>query len=246
MFRCIVLVPSYNSGPLLRSTVSAVLAVWPDVVVVTDGSTDGSERTLDDLLPAHEGFKILHLTQNGGKGQAVLQGALWAMRAGYTHVLTMDADGQHPVQAVPDFISLSCSVPQALVLGVPVFGPEAPLLRIWGRKLSNILIGMETGGAVKDCLFGFRVYPLRLLVGVLQASRSMRGFDFDPEVVVRMVWQGAPVLNKPAMVQYFNAADGGISHFRYVRDNIRLVFMHLRLLFAWLRRACCGKPRLSS
>lgn len=149
MFRCIVLVPSYNSGLLLRSTVSAVLAVWPDVVVVTDGSTDGSDRTLDDMLPAHAGLKILHLAQNGGKGHAVLQGALWALQAGYTHALTMDADGQHPAQAVPDFIALSRSAPQALVLGVPVFGPEAPALRVWGRKLSNILIGMETGVLLK-------------------------------------------------------------------------------------------------
>lgn len=246
MFRCIVLVPSYNSGLLLRSTVSAVLAVWPDVVVVTDGSTDGSDRTLDDMLPAHAGLKILHLAQNGGKGHAVLQGALWALQAGYTHALTMDADGQHPAQAVPDFIALSRSAPQALVLGVPVFGPEAPALRVWGRKLSNILIGMETGGTVKDCLFGFRVYPLKPLVTVLQASRFMRGFDFDPEVAARMVWQGVPALNKPAAVQYFNAAEGGISHFHYVRDNTRLVFMHLRLLFAWARRVCCGKPLSSS
>lgn len=104
MFRCIVLVPSYNSGLLLRSTVSAVLAVWPDVVVVTDGSTDGSDRTLDDMLPAHAGLKILHLAQNGGKGHAVLQGVLWALQAGYTHALTMDADGQHPAQAVPDLL----------------------------------------------------------------------------------------------------------------------------------------------
>ena len=71
MFRCIVLVPSYNSGLLLRSTVSAVLAVWLDVVVVTDGSTDGSDRTLDDMLPEHAGLKILHLAQNGGKGHPV-------------------------------------------------------------------------------------------------------------------------------------------------------------------------------
>jgi glycosyltransferase involved in cell wall biosynthesis len=125
MFRCIVLVPSYNSGLLLRSTVSAVLAVWPDVVVVTDGSTDGSDRTLDDMLPAHAGLKILHLAQNGGKGHAVLQGALWALQAGYTHALTMDADGQHPAQAVADFIALSRSAPQALVLGVPVFGARS-------------------------------------------------------------------------------------------------------------------------
>lgn len=241
MFRCIVLIPSYNSGALLRRTVLGVLAVWPDVVVVTDGSTDGSEHTLDDMLATHAGLKVLRLPRNGGKGQAVLQGAQWAMQAGYTHVLTMDADGQHPVQSVRDFISTSQSMPNALVLGVPVFGPEAPALRVWGRKLSNALIGMETQGAVKDCLFGFRVYPLKGLVAALEQSRFMHGFDFDPEVAARMVWQGTPTLNKPAAVQYFAPAEGGISHFHYVRDNTRLAFMHLRLLWAWLARAWCGK-----
>lgn len=219
-----------------------VLAVCPDVVVVTDGSTDGSDQTLDDLRPMHPGLKVLHLAHNGGKGRAVLHGAQWAIQAGYTHVLTMDADGQHPAQSVLDFIYAAQCAPGAVVLGVPVFGPEAPALRVWGRKLSNFLIGMETRGAVEDCLFGFRVYPARAMVAALQASHFMRGFDFDPEVAVRMVWQGMPVLNKPAAVQYFNAEQGGISHFHYVRDNARLAFMHVRLLFTWVWRACCGKP----
>lgn len=242
MFRCIVLIPSYNSGALLRRTVASVLAVWPDIVVVTDGSTDGSDQTLEDMLPQHPGLKVLHLAHNGGKGQAVLHGAQWAVRAGYTHVLTMDADGQHPAQSVPDFISVAQRNPGSLVLGVPVFGPEAPALRVWGRKLSNLLIGMETHGAIEDCLFGFRVYPATAMIAVLEASRFMRGFDFDPEVALRMVWQGVPALNKPAAVQYFNAEQGGISHFHYVRDNARLIFMHSRLLFTWVWRACCGKP----
>lgn len=239
MFRCIVLVPSYNSGALLHRTVLAVLAVWADVVVVIDGSTDGSGQAVEDMLATHAGLHVLHLPRNGGKEEAVLHGAEWALQHGYTHVLTMDAEGQHPVAAVHDFVAAARCAPQAMVLGVPLFGPDAPALRVWGRKLSNILVQVETQGAVRDCLFGFRVYPVQQMVAVLRESRFMRGFDFDPEVAVRMVWRGVPALNKPASVQYFGAAQGGISHFHYVRDNVRLFFMHLRLLFGWLRRVRC-------
>lgn len=242
MFRCIVLIPSYNSGALLQKTVSAVLSVWADIVVVIDGSTDGSGGTVEGMVATHAGLHVLRLQHNGGKGCAVLHGAEWALRHGYTHVLTMDADGQHPVASVQSFIAASEHAPRAMILGLPVFGPDAPTLRVWGRKLSNILVRMETRGAVGDCLFGFRVYPVRDMVAVLKASYFMRGFDFDPEVAVRMVWRGVPTLNKPASVKYFNVAQGGISHFHYVRDNARLGFMHLRLLVGWLWRSCCGKP----
>lgn len=241
MFRCIVLVPSYNSGTLLCRTVRAVLAVWADVVVVIDGSTDGSGQAVEGMVATYAGLHVLHLPHNGGKGGAVLHGAEWALQQGYTHVLTMDADGQHPVAAVQDFVEAARRAPQAMVLGVPMFGPDAPALRVWGRKLSNILVQMETQGAVRDGLFGFRVYPAQQMVSVLRESRFMRGFDFDPEVAVRMVWRGVRTLNKPASVQYFDAAQGGISHFHYVRDNVRLIFMHLRLLCAWTLRARCKR-----
>ncbi|OUI86492.1 glycosyltransferase family 2 protein [Acetobacter tropicalis] len=241
-FRCIVLIPSYNSGELLRQTVSEVLAVYPYIVVVIDGSHDGSEHSLDDFLTHHAGLHIVRLRRNGGKGRAVLYGAQWAQQEGYTHVLTMDADGQHPEYCLHDFMAAGAQRPQAMVLGKPVFGLDAPALRVWGRKLSNLLVGMETGGKVKDCLFGFRIYPLLPLIRVMKSSRFMRGFDFDPEIATRLVWAGVPAYNKDAPVQYLSGELGGISHFHYVRDNVRLTFMHGRLFFEWLRRKRSGRP----
>jgi hypothetical protein len=121
--------------------------------------------------------------------------------------------------------------PDALVLGVPVFGPEVPLERLHGRKLSVGLARIEIlGSGIDDPLFGFRVYPAAALQRALAATRRARGFDFDPEVAVRMFWNGVPTVNLPAPCRYFGKGEGGVSHFSYLRDNLKLIWLHTRLL----------------
>jgi len=150
---------------------------------------------------------------------------------GFTHVLTLDADGQHPVDHIPSFMAASLAEPAALVLGRPVFGPEVPLERLHGRKLSVGLARLEIGGpGIDDPLFGFRVYPAAALQEALASTRRARGFDFDPEVAVRMVWAGVPTINLPAPCRYFSRSEGGVSHFNYLRDNLKLIWLHTRLL----------------
>ena len=117
------------------------------------------------------------------------------------------------------------------MLGVPLFDASAPRERIIGRKISNFWANVETLFAgIGDLLFGMRVYPLAPLLEVMEASRFMRGFDFDTETVVRLSWRGMPALSVPAAVRYFRIEEGGVSHYRYGRDNVLLVGMHLRLL----------------
>ena len=117
------------------------------------------------------------------------------------------------------------------VLGQPVFGPDAPLARVLGRRVSNMLTGLEAAPAcVADGLFGFRVYPVVPLRQVMERTRFMRRFDFDPEAVVRLAWHGCTAMNLPTRVRYPSRAEGGVSHFRYGRENVRLALMHARLL----------------
>ncbi len=224
--RALVLIPSYNTGSKLRETVTGALRYWPDVWVVIDGSTDGS-----DALPALPGLRVVRRAHNGGKGAAVLDGLRPAAAEGFTHVLVMDADGQHPEAEIPAFMAESAQHPEAMILGLPRFDASAPRIRVLGRRLSNVLARWETGTEIGDALFGFRVYPLAPLLTVLQASRHMRGYDFDTEALVRLCWRGVPVRNREAPVRYFRPEEGGVSHFRYGRDNLRLAAMHLRLLF---------------
>ena len=219
----LVLIPSYNPGPLLHATVAAALATWQPVWVIDDGSTDASLEGIEAL-----GARILRRPRNGGKGAAVHDGLIQANAEGFTHALVMDADAQHPAQSIPAFMAASIAHPRALILGLPQFGPDAPRLRLIGRRLANACTRILAPG-IGDALVGFRVYPIAPLLHVMAQSSHMRGFDFDPEAAIRLVRQGAPPLNYPVPIRYPPRAEGGVSHFRYLRDNLLLARMFLRL-----------------
>ena len=233
----LVLIPSYNTGAKVMETVRNALAVWQPVWVVVDGSTDGTAEKLQALADDTPELKVFVLPRTQGKGAAVLHGLQQADAAGYTHVLTMDADGQHPADMIPEFMSVSQKNPQAVVLGKPVFDASAPALRVGGRKISNWWANLETLWAgIGDSLFGFRVYPVQPLRRIMESNPWMRRFDFDPEAAVRLCWQGVPPINLAAPVRYFSNEEGGVSHFNYLRDNILLSWMHLRLMCGFVLR----------
>ena len=233
----VVIVPSYNPGGIVFDTLRAARAQWCPVWVVSDGSTDGTPGRLHELAASDTGLRVLELPHNHGKGAALLHALLAARAAGFTHALTMDADGQHPAQLIPTFMQASAARPDAMILGRPVFDASAPLLRVRGRRISNGWANLETLGAgIGDSLYGFRVYPIAELVAVMQGQRWMRRFDFDPEAVVRLAWRGVTPVNIAAPVKYLRADEGGVSHFRYGRDNLLLSWMHLRLMIEFVLR----------
>lgn len=233
----LVLIPSYNTGETVFSTIREARQFWEPVWVVVDGSTDGTGERLLAMADADAGLKVFLLPENQGKGAAVLHGLDEAAQAGFTHVLTMDADGQHPADKIPEFMAMSQANPESLILGLPVFDESAPALRVNGRKLSNLWANVETlWQGIGDSLFGFRVYPVGPLREVMKGKRWMRRFDFDPEVAVRLCWRGVKPINISAPVKYLLPEEGGVSHFNYLRDNILLTWMHTRLLLGFLVR----------
>ena len=233
----LVLIPSYNPGPNLSATVRAALERWAPVWVIVDGSTDRSELDLTALAESAPHLRVMVLPENRGKGAAVLVGLCEALAQGFTHALTMDADGQHPAERLAAFMQVSLAEPDAMVLGVPVFDSSAPALRVKGRRISNWWANLETLGAgVGDSLFGFRIYPIRPLVEVMQSQPWMRHFDFDVEAVVRLCWRGIKPINLPAPVRYLRPDEGGVSHFNYWRDNLLLTWMHFRLFWGFVAR----------
>ncbi|MBK9363704.1 MAG: glycosyltransferase family 2 protein [Rubrivivax sp.] len=230
----LVLIPSYDTGARVYQTVREARAQWAPVWVVVDGSTDGTAEGLQRLAADDAGLRVFVLPHNQGKGAAVLHGLQVARAAGFTHALTMDADGQHPADLIPAFMQASMQRPEVMVLGRPVFDASAPLLRVRGRKVSNAWTNLETLGAgVADSLYGFRVYPVAELVRVMHGQTWMRRFDFDTEAVVRLAWRGVKPVNVDAPVKYLKAEEGGVSHFRYGRDNLLLTWMHTRLMIGF-------------
>jgi glycosyltransferase involved in cell wall biosynthesis len=233
----LVLIPSYNPGPKVFDTLHAALEQWTPVWVVVDGSNDGSALALQEMAASQPSLRVLVLPTNRGKGAAVLHGIREALRAGFTHALTMDSDGQHPAEKIPAFMQASQLAPAAMVLGRPIFDASAPNLRVIGRRISNGWTHIETLGAgIGDSLYGFRVYPMAPLERIMRRQIWMRRFDFDVEAVVRLSWRGVRPINLPAPVRYFRPEEGGVSHFNYWRDNVLLTWMHTRLFLGFLMR----------
>ena len=233
----LVLVPSYNTGARLFPTVAAIRRQeWP-VWVVIDGSTDGTGEKLACMATNDPDLRVFTLPRNRGKGAAILHGLRLAHAHGFTHVVTMDADGQHSADHVGVLIALSREHPEAMVLGVPVFDSSAPAIRIVGHRIANFWADLATlRSGIGNSLFGFRVYPVAALLGIFEETRWMRGFDFEPEAAIRLSWRGVPAVNLATPVRYFRREDGGVSHFKYVRDNLLLGLMYARLFVELLAR----------
>lgn len=187
------------------------------------------------VLRADVPLHIIRLPHNGGKGNAVYAGMQAAQAAGFTHALCFDADGQHPADAIAPMMAQSAANPAATVMGQPVFGSDAPAERLFGRKIANFFTEWEAGHCgLGDTLFGMRVYPLAPSLTVMEETRFARRFDFDPEIAVRLCWQGVQPLPYSVPCRYLSKEEGGVSHFNYLRDNIFQVFLHLRLLARYL------------
>jgi glycosyltransferase involved in cell wall biosynthesis len=239
-FRPCALLPTYDNPLTIRSVVLGVRKHLPDVVVIDDGSGEEGRRVVEQL--GREGLAhVERLGQNGGKGAAVKAGFAEARRLGFSHALQVDADGQHDVEDVPRFLQTARARPDALILGRPVFDASQPRGRAFARRISTFWVSLETRGRVGDPQCGFRVYPLARAMAVDARGNHM---EFDQELPVRMSWDGTAVLQLPTRVRYLSPEQGGVSHFDLLHDNLRISWLHTRLVATALLRAL-GRRRPS-
>ncbi len=220
-FRPCIVVPNYNHGYALGGIIHELERYALTTIVVNDGSTDDTAQVLDDLAHRYPWVKAVHRRVNGGKGAAIRDGLQSALARGFSHALCIDGDGQHSTNDIAHFLDEAHRRPEALILGCPRFGPDAPYVRRIGREFSNLLVVLSTWSfQVRDVLCGFRVYPLYPVLenSGLDGLESRMGFDV--QIVINLVWQGVPVVNLPTRVRYDPT---GVSHFRYGRDNVKMV-----------------------
>jgi glycosyltransferase involved in cell wall biosynthesis len=231
---CIV-IPIYNHQATIASVLDQLAPFGLPCIIVDDGSDIATRHVLEEQDKHHPWVQVLHLPRRRGKGEAVKTGLLRAHEIGYSHALQIDADGQHDVRDIPRFLAEAGAYPEALVLGEPTFSGDAPRSRRLGRRLSQFWVWVETLSlAIADPLLGFRVYPVPKVVALIQQQHLGSYMDFDPEVAVRLYWRGVPIRNVVTAVIY---PQDGSSHFRLVRDNVRLVWLYIRLFFGMLYRA---------
>jgi glycosyltransferase involved in cell wall biosynthesis len=211
-------------------------------IVVDDGSGEATRIELDRIAAATPWVEIVRHPHNRGRGAALRTAYRAASAAGATHVIQVDADGQHAADDVPRFIEAAVREPEALILGTPVFDESVPWHRLHGRKLSQVIVWLETRSReVSDPLCGYRCMPLKSTIEILDTVRTGDRMDFDPEIIIRLVRHGVPVRNIPTRVHY---PEGGLSQFRMVKDNLRIAWAYVRLApTTWRSRPFAGHPK---
>lgn len=238
-FKPCVLIPVYDHEHAIAAVVAAVLAHDVPCILVDDGSSAGCAKALDALAAATpEKIMLVRHAINRGKGAAVMTGFAYAASAGYTHVLQIDADGQHCVADIPKFLAAAVKHPAAIIVGYPVYDESVPAIRLYARYLTHVWVWINTLSLqIKDSMCGFRVYPVAPVIALASRQKLGARMNFDPDILVRLYWDGLDVINLPTRVTY---PSDGVSHFRGWLDNALITRMHTVLFFGMLPRI----PRL--
>lgn len=212
---CAAVIPTYNNAGTLLDVVENVRQYVPHVIVVNDGSTDGTLAILETV----EGIEVISYGRNRGKGHALKRGLRAADERGFRYALTIDSDGQHFAEDIALFLAQAESTPDSLIIGARNLAEQnMPSKNTFANRFSNFWFRIETGRRMDDTQSGFRLYPLAPL---RKMSFITSRYEFELESAVRLAWKSVPVVNVPVRVYY--APEGErVSHFKPVRDFTRI------------------------
>lgn len=209
-----IVIPTYNNADTLRKIVKDSLKTGLKVVVVIDGSTDNSLEIIKDLNTEKIVFH-----KNRGKGAAIKAGSVWAEENNYTHIITLDADGQHLPETVPEFLKKIKQNPMSIIIGNRDFeNSDAPDISRFGRYFSNFWVKVLTGISAIDSQSGYRAYPVELIQKIKCGGNR---YNFEVEIIVRGIWAGLKIENIIIPVFYSDITKKS-SHFRPFLDNARI------------------------
>lgn len=221
--RYCALIPTYQNGNTVPDVVRRTMEVCPDIIVVDDGSTDGTAGLLSGLS-----VRLLTHKENKGKGCALITGFRAAKEMGFTHVITLDADAQHFPEDIPLLIDASRANPESIIVGCRnLTSNNMPRQNTFANRFSNFWFRLQTGQRLEDTQSGFRVYPLSSLHGMgLVTSR----YEAELELMVFAAWNGVGMKGVPVRVWY--APEGQrVSHFRPFMDFFRISVLNTVLCF---------------
>ena len=231
--RLCVLVPVYNNAATIGQVLERVHPFVPDILVVDDGCTDGTPDVLAGLsIP----IKLLRHPLNQGKGAALRTGFCAAAAMGFTHVVTLDADGQHFPEDLPLFLQAVAEYPNDILVGCRnLTADRMPRQNTAANRFSNFWFRLQTGQDLSDTQSGYRAYPLASLHGLgCLTSR----YEAELELMVLAAWHGVAVRGLPVRVYY--APEGErVSHFRPFWDFFRISVLNTVLTLGAL---CYGLP----
>ncbi|WP_318466680.1 glycosyltransferase family 2 protein [Photobacterium leiognathi] len=227
------LIPCYNHGATVSAVIDTLSPYGFPIIVVDDGSELATRKILSEQAK-RPNITIVTLPKNQGKGGAVIAGIKQADLLGFSHALQIDADGQHDLAALPKLLEASQAHPEALISGQPIYDDSVPKSRLYGRYATHIWVWIETlSFNIKDSMCGFRSYPIRPIVNVINHNKLGLRMDFDTEIMVRFYWDNGDIRFIDTKVIY---PEDGISHFDALWDNVKISWMHTKLFFGMLPR----------
>jgi glycosyltransferase involved in cell wall biosynthesis len=205
-------IPAYNEVATVRDIAERALAQLPEVIVVDDGSTDGTADVLAGLP-----VTLVRNPRNLGKAASLWRGISLALAEGARAVVTLDADGQHRPEDIPRLLAAHRRDPAALVVGARLHGDaDIPAERYYANRFANFWIAWAAGQRMQDSQSGFRVYPAPLLLALPPRVHRAASFVFESEVLIeagrrgtRLEWVPIPAIYEPR---------GRPSHFRPIVD----------------------------
>jgi predicted LPLAT superfamily acyltransferase len=233
-FRPCAIIPTRNHWQVLPEIAATLAGNGLPVFIIDDGSDARAAEAIAALNSPALGVEVVRHAETRGKGAAVSEGFRRAHARGFTHAVQVDADGQHDLSRLPDLLAAARAQPEAVISGAPIYDETLPTARRIGRWITHLLVFLETlSFRITDSMCGFRVYPLEPTLALLGERPFGARMDFDTDIMVRLFWRGVPPVMLPVGVTY---PPGNISNFRYLRDNARMVRLHVRLLLTLLLR----------
>jgi glycosyltransferase involved in cell wall biosynthesis len=213
-FRAAAIIPAFNEEGTIGEVVTGLAGVVDRVLVVDDGSTDGTAERA-----RRAGAEVLEYGGNRGKGHAIRQGVAVATDRGYTHALMLDGDMQHLPSEAPRLLDAAARTGADVVLAERRFDrDEMPTSRYYANRLGSIVLSWFVGGRFRDTQCGFRVFRLAALRGI---ALKARGYDIETEMLVKLSRRGATIATVPVTAVYA----GEQSKLRPVRDTTRTCFL---------------------
>ena len=225
-----VIIPVYNSEKHIANVLRSVLKHAESVIIVNDGSTDETLEVVLNSVRAKHNNRVQFVTygKNRGKGYALQQGFRWALELGFTHAVTMDADGQHLATDIATLVQTSENQPNALIVGARKFdNPNMPQGNIFANNFSNFWFMVQTGKKLPDTQTGFRIYPLQK-IGKMRLFTNR--YEAELEMLVRSAWRNIPIISQPINV-YYPPINERLSHFRGGKDFFRISVLNTILCF---------------
>lgn len=235
-FKPCILVPCYNHSAEFEKFLPELLAAAGNVKIflIDDGSVPAEAEKLREICAGTPAVEIIRREKNGGKGMALKTGIETALAGNFTHALQIDADGQHDAGEIPRFLKLAEKSPEHAVFGTPVYGNDAPKSRVWGRKITNFWLAVETFSLkMKDGLCGFRVYPLAAAAPLLNKRFWKKRMGADMQILVELYWAGTIIDFYDIRVVY---PEGARSHFTPFKSNLAVSLTHTELVIRRILR----------